>query len=519
MKTNAIIRIIIWSVVLLLLVGILGGELLYRNYSRRGETAAATEVAYAITEPTMGADAVSPKPWEERTNSCDVEATITADALNVRSAPTSSSPAIAMLKKGDVVSINQGIQIGSELELWLSIYAPVEGWIKADYVDSLEGVEFYGSEALRSWSDSTDNTVTASVTAEMNIRSAPSGDSNIVGILQPGDTVSYSRKENVNGEEWAFITSPESGWVMAKYLETTQAVSAESSAGGDISLDPRQIREIDIEWAAGDITIRPAQVDTIQVSESTPSDPKYTMVWKQSNDKLTIRFSEKIGLDFDWGISIGDTISKDLTILVPMGWEFDSLEIAAASATVEVCDLVIGEVDFDGASGVCEFENCTIGELDIDTASGDVYFTGSLDTLDCDAASASVTAVFDNAPRTIEMDSMSGDLDISLHEGVGFTVTMDGLSTDFHSEFGYAQNRDGSYSRGDGKCWINMDAMSGDLYIRKYQEAAAVPETTAATEAPTVSDSSGTHHHTDSCTTDPESCPDNSSHHTEPHHN
>jgi len=477
MKTNAIIRIIIWSLVLVLLLGILSSALLFRNRRLTHESPAETAVPVPLTE--------APVPvFEDFPVTCDTKATVTADGLNVRIAPSTYSPVVGMVEKGDVVSINRGVQVGSSHQEWLGIYAPVEGWISADYVDSIEDVVFYSSEDLRTGTGSSYGT-SATASAIVTVYSAPSIASSSVGQIDPGDTVTIERQENVSGETWAYITEPSSGWVLVKNLKIGEPVSAafgpsDPAASGILSLDPRQIREIDIEWAAGDITIEPADVDGIQISESDPSEPKYAMVWKQSNDKLTIRFCENTKLDFGFGITLNNVVSKDLTILVPMGWECESLEVDAASATLEVKNLVIDEVDFDGASGICKFENCTIKELDLDTASGDVYFTGSLDVLDCDAASASVIAVFDNAPSRISMDSMSGDLDITLHQGVGFTVSMDALSSDFISEFGYAQNRDGTYSRGDGKCRITLDALSGDLYIREYKTADAVPEATTA---------------------------------------
>lgn len=407
MKTNAILRIIIWSLVLVLLVSILSAGLLYRNVRRTSESPAETAVPVPLS-PSVSED-----------GSAETKGIVTATAVNVRSAPNS--------------------------------------------------------------------------------------DSSIVGMLAQDDTVVITRRENVGGEGWSYITSPISGWVKTEYLNLE--ASATAPMNGEISLDARQIQEIDIEWATGNITIQPAEVDAIQISESTPSDPKFAMIWRQSGDKLTIQFCESIKLDFNFGISINDVISKDLMILVPMGWECDSLDIEAASATVDVKDLVIREVDFDGASGTCNFVNCVVDQLDLDTASGDVYYTGSLNILDCDAASASVYAVFDNVPNRIDMDSMSGDLDITLPSAAGFTVTMDGLSTDFISDFGYSR-KNGSFYRGNGACKISMDAMSGDIYLREYKEAAAaaIPDPTAA------------HHHTDACTTDPDSCPENATHHTEPHH-
>lgn len=477
MKTNAIIRIIIWSLVLVLLVGILSSALLFGNIRRTGETPAATAVPVPLTEPVIPV-------FEDFPVTCDTKATVTADGLNVRSAPSTYSPVVGMVEKGDVVSINRGVQVGENLQEWLGIYAPVEGWISAKYVDSIEDVVFYSSENLRTEADSSSGTF-ATASAIVTVYSAPSIDSSSVGQIDPGDAVVIGRQENVGGEPWAYITEPTAGWVMTKNLEISKPDSSSLSPAGSadpdtITLDPRQINEIDIEWAAGNITIESADVDTIQFSESASEESKHPMVWKQNNDKLTIRFSETVNFDLSFGLTVNNVPDKNLTILVPVGWECDSLEIDAAAATVDVKNLVIKEVDFDGASGTCNFVNCAVNELDLDTASGDIYFTGSLDTLDCDAASASVYAVFENAPSRIDMDSMSGDLDITLHQGVGFTVSMDALSSDFVCEFGYSQKKDGTYSRGDGKCRINLDALSGDLYIREYKTADAAPEATTA---------------------------------------
>lgn len=472
MKTNAIIRIIIWSLVLVLLVGTLSAGLLYRNGRFTGETAAATEVLI----PEIDAGDTSLKPWEERTDSCDVEAAVTADALNVRSAPTSDSSAVGMLKKGDIVSINQGIGIGSQSEMWLSIYAPVEGWIKAEYVDSLEGVEFYGSEALRAWPDSSREGTSATASAIVTIYSAPDTTASALGQVEPGDPVVIGRQEQVNGETWAYITEPSAGWVMVKNLTVKTVSTSDAPAGDSFRADPRQIREIDIEWAAGRIILEPADVDSIQFSEAAASETKHAMVWKQNNDKLSIRFSENLSWDLGIGISLNDVVSKDLIILVPAGWVCDSLEIDAASATVDVKNMTIREVDFDGASGTCNFANCHVEKLDLDTASGDVYFTGSLDVMDCDAASASIYGIFSNVPSRIDMDSMSGDLDITLPSTAGFTVSMDALASDFVCEFGYSQQKDNTYRRGDGSCRISLDALSGDLYIREAKDTDALPE-------------------------------------------
>lgn len=234
-----------------------------------------------------------------------------------------------------------------------------------------------------------------------------------------------------------------------------------------ITFAPEEIRDIEIEWAAGSIIIQPADVESITVSESDVSDEKYAMLWKLRNNKLTVQFCEET-LISGFGININTDISKDLYILVPRGWDCRSLEIDAASATVEVNDLTISDVEFDGASGTCKFENCIVDTIDMDTASGDVTFIGSLNILDFDGASASIYAVLSNTPNRMDMDTMSGDLDLTLPEDTGFTVSMDALSSNFSSDF-ETTTKNGNQVYGDGRCRIQIDAMSGDVIIRKGQ--------------------------------------------------
>lgn len=308
----------------------------------------------------------------------------------------------------------------------------------------------------------------AEVIDEINIRKMPSTEAPAVGMLQKGEHVTITRSEFVNGQRWDYITSPTTGWVLREYLNAVEPAIQETMVCADTrgqdTFPASSIRELDIEWVAGDITIYPGTTDQITVQEDGVTDDKYVMYLKQEGDTLDIRFSHSehtlIGLN--------KLPEKDLTITVPADWICNSLEIEAASAKVEVCDLTIRDVDFDGASGTCSFENCTVDQLDIDTASGDVRFVGSLDILDCDAASANVYAVLSNIPNRLDMDMMSGDLELALPADAGFTLSMDALSEKLDTDFELT-HRNGNLVAGDGSCRILIDALSGDVAIRKCQ--------------------------------------------------
>lgn len=228
-----------------------------------------------------------------------------------------------------------------------------------------------------------------------------------------------------------------------------------------------QIRDIEIDWVAGSITIAAdGNSDQISFCEYGNDDPDHQMVWKQEGDTLSIQYEKsKVYV----GVQVGSP-AKDLVITVPTGWECDSLELDAASAEVDVKDLTIREVDFDGASGICSFENCVVTELDMDTASGDITFSGEVTGVTVSAMSAACDLHLTNVPRQIDLDTMSGDLELTLPQDCGFTVSNDALSGEFVSDF-ETTSSNGHHVHGDGRCRINIDSMSGNVSIYKCTDS------------------------------------------------
>ena len=323
------------------------------------------------------------------------------------------------------------------------------------------------SEPPAGQSDSLSTDRSVSVVSQTSVYRMPNTQSASVGALNVGDNVVIDRSEEVGGGSWVHITSPVDGWVNAECLKLN-GVNQTGSAG---SADPAAIQKIKIEWISGSVTVEPGDVQEITFGESGTATGKYEMVWKLSGDTLTIQYSKDSSTP-GFGLHIGDG-RKDLSVTIPRNWVCNSLELETASADLTVRDVIIREMEIDSASGTAKFENCTVSSLDVDTASGDVTFTGSLNELDFEAASASFTGVLDNIPDKVKMDSMSGDLTLTLPEDAGFTVSLDAMSSDFSSDFPTVKkNKD--YVCGDGHCKIDVNAMSGDVAILKQPADAAV---------------------------------------------
>jgi len=237
--------------------------------------------------------------------------------------------------------------------------------------------------------------------------------------------------------------------------------SGEYIEGQNTAADAKSVTHMEIEWIAGSVTILEGDTDQILLSESGRYDASEAMVFHQNGSKLTIEYQKQ-----DVYIGLYSAPEKDLTITVPRDWEGISISLDTASARLNMNGITVREVELDSASGGAVFENCAIEELDVETASGDVEFSGTLNTLDYDSASAELHAVFRNVPRSLDMDTASGDVDITLPADSGFTAEVDSVSGDFSSDFDYSQ-RDDRYIAGDGSCRIDLSAMSGNVSIRR----------------------------------------------------
>lgn len=260
-----------------------------------------------------------------------------------------------------------------------------------------------------------------------------------------------------------FSSAQTSGEVAkAPEIEVESWSAPETDSSNFITADPSVIRVLEIEWAAGSITVEPSDSATeILIQESNVDDEKYRMVWRQKGDTLSIQFC-KDSIKFpSFGINAD---AKDLRITFPADWVCYSLEIDAASADVNIQNMAIHELDFDGASGSCNLVNCDVGSLDLDAASGNVTFSGCLDSLDFDGASGDCTLALTNCPRNIDLDGVSGKLDITLPSDCGFSVDTEGLRCDFATDF-TTETRNGRYHYGNGSCSIDIDAISGSVRI------------------------------------------------------
>ena len=184
-------------------------------------------------------------------------------------------------------------------------------------------------------------------------------------------------------------------------------------------------------------------------------------MWRRT--PLTIQFWEG-----KWPIvgSVPGKYRKDLTVVVPREWAAEEISIEAVEADVELTELAAEELEFDGVSGKFDAANCKIGEVDMDTVSGNIVYSGTLMELDVDSVSANCTLNLTNVPREIQMDGVSGDLELMLPADAGLDVRLGSVSGKLTTDFTGTQSGKSFYC-GDGACRITVDGVSGN--VRIYQ--------------------------------------------------
>jgi len=188
-----------------------------------------------------------------------------------------------------------------------------------------------------------------------------------------------------------------------------------------------------------------------------------------------------------WDFIQINTVSGDVN--VDDGLEVGQLSVRTASGDAQIDGLEFQEMIFKSASGELEAGSLNGRALHAESASGDIQLTGSFDTvrvntasgdielegsareLRCNTASGDVEVRVDRAPEKLETSSKSGDCDIAMPDGEGFTLQFSTVSGELDSDFqlvGPIGKRSGEaiYLDGGGRTF-RVSTISGDITLNQ----------------------------------------------------
>lgn len=232
---------------------------------------------------------------------------------------------------------------------------------------------------------------------------------------------------------------------------------------GARDIDPSGIQNVEINWIGGEINVAYGEGSQISLSEDSglsEDDQLHSLV---KGDTLYIQFcAPRTGI-----YSMPE--NKRLTVTLPKGMKLNRLDIDAVSAQGDIQGIQAAYCRVDNVSGEYTLTDCSFRDLKIDTVSGECSFSGTAQTLDMDTVSGGLTAALLAPVEEISMDSVSGELELYIPEGMGFRAEIDSVSGDLECSLPMSKKGD-TYICGDGAAEIEMDTVSGDMSIAVIDE-------------------------------------------------
>lgn len=208
---------------------------------------------------------------------------------------------------------------------------------------------------------------------------------------------------------------------------------------GDAKVDVKGIKNLQINWAAGSVEVRPGEGDYITISETGPAT-KHRASYSIDDGTLSITYGRAHSM-------IGNALEKHLVITVPKDWHCEELDLNCAALDIQLVNLDVSELQLNGAG--CELR-----------------FLGSVEDVSINGASTTVDLESYDRVSSIDINGADCKLDLTLPSGCGFQVEMNGLGGNFHSTLpGISQND--SYAYGDQFCKIEINGVGCDIHIEQ----------------------------------------------------
>lgn len=197
---------------------------------------------------------------------------------------------------------------------------------------------------------------------------------------------------------------------------------------GDATID-QPVNSISIDWVAGGVDIRYADSNVFRIREESDSvlTDSLRMRYRVTDDgELKIKFCQSGS--YRNGRLLG--INKMLFVEVPHNVNLDEIEI----------DMVGGIICYDSVP--CH-------------------------KLNLDVVNVATTVWTPTLPDEIDLDAVRTTLRFYVPSTAGMTIEMDGIKTSLDCELPMRKEGKKSTIIGDGRCKVDIDAVSSEVYINK----------------------------------------------------
>lgn len=263
------------------------------------------------------------------------------------------------------------------------------------------------------------------------------------------------------------------------------------------------LKTIDVGVVNGDVTIRlddDPGADVVLETESENLEVRLS----DDGEVLTIRQGNTASSSFFFGRGLA---AADVDLTIPRrvwesiqvetangdvqmeeGLQARTMKVSTASGDADLSGMVCDQLSFKSASGDLDCRDFT-GSVQVETASGDVELSGSFGAVkaasasgdisvrgqfyeaQCSSMSGDVEVEAGAAPESLNLSSKSGDVEVSMPGGAGFTLQFSTVSGELESGFQLvgpigAKSGEAMYLDGGGRTY-RVSTVSGDIILRQ----------------------------------------------------
>ena len=225
------------------------------------------------------------------------------------------------------------------------------------------------------------------------------------------------------------------------------------------------ISSINVDWIAGNITVKPHDGSQITVTEFAQRELRENEKFQTSVSAgtLTVRFRERG--------NTGPMPQKKLEILIPLelSGNLSRLSVDSVSGSISVENIEAAYLSVDSISGAVDFSNSTARSLKVNTTSGAITVkTVQSDNMEFDSISGAIR-VSDSFARVIDCDSTSGRIDVYGGYGKAKLNSLSGKITLDNSEQSSVVDADstsGTLELSGSFETVNANTLSGSISIK-----------------------------------------------------
>lgn len=242
-------------------------------------------------------------------------------------------------------------------------------------------------------------------------------------------------------------------------VDRVESAAPEAFVDGEYTVVADEVRKLTVGWVAGDVTFESWYGDEILFSEFSEVElgEDEALRYSLEDRELSIQFTSDKIKNFQG--------KKNLTIWIPESLVLDELEVNTVSGSVMLGAICGQQLKLNTVSGDCTVLDGRFDKISTSTISGDLYLEGSVQEVEHFSTSGDLYISNNNILWDVEVDSVSGDVEIELPAESGFDLTYDTIGGELKTgAIPLKKDGNGQYTSGDGRIRMDVET-SGDLTL------------------------------------------------------